>query len=196
MTRATTIIHDEAAWMRGRAARIAATARKSWEADPENRELAEWLRTAGWDAPAGSFLRNMVESLEEWGRLTPRMVEVVKKIRDERVTKRAENEARWAAERAASEFIGEIGERRVFTAKVVWKRPIETRFGIMTITGMKDAAGNIIVHKGRGGFGEKGEWVSFKATVKAHETYKDAKETIVTRPAEITSAVPADATIH
>lgn len=192
------MIHDEAAWERGRRARIAANARKTWESDPERRELGDWLRAEAWDASPESFIGKMAASLEEWGRLTPRMEEVVKKIRAERIAKRAEREAKWAAERAASGFVGEVGERREFEAEITFVSHHETRFGLLTITGMKDAAGNILIHKGRGMRFGKGTKVRFTATVKAHETWKDTKETILTRPANVTEVSdPAEGeTIH
>lgn len=91
-----------------------------------------------------------------------------------------------AQRKAATSFIGEIGERREFTATVKrimdWSRkntwPIIHRYCHI----LADESGNAIKYVGSAYIGREGESVTFKATVEDHETYNGERQTIVARP--------------
>ena len=95
--------------------------------------------------------------------------------------KRAAILAERAADAAQSGWIGTVGERIQFTATVVFVTGYDSAFGRVTVTGMKDDAGNVIIQKGKG-IAEKGERVTIKATVKDQIVREGVKQTIITRP--------------
>ena len=61
----------------------------------------------------------------------------------------------------------------------------EGTFGPVYIHILNDAEGNVIVYKGNKRLtGEKGEVVTFKATIKAHDARDGVAQTILARPAQ------------
>jgi hypothetical protein len=178
------VIHDEVAYAKATKAHIIANAKKTWNKNPENAELVEWLMGEAWNAPVGSFIKKMADNYDDWGSLTPKMVAVLKKIKAEKAEKKAANEAKWAAEKALSNWIGEVGKKVEIEAKVIWKVEYETMYGMMTVTGLK-AGNDIIVHKGKNVWPDKGEMVKAVVKVKEHKDYKGTKETIVWYPKNI-----------
>ena len=95
--------------------------------------------------------------------------------------KRAAILAERAADAAQSQWIGTVGERIEFIATVVFVTSYDSSFGPVTVTGLKDDAGNVIIQKGKG-IAEKGERVAIKATVKDQIVREGVKQTIITRP--------------
>lgn len=95
--------------------------------------------------------------------------------------KRAAILAERAADAAQSGWIGTVGERIQFTATIVFVTGYDSAFGRVTVTGLKDDAGNVIIQKGKG-IAEKGERVTIKATVKDQIVREGVKQTIITRP--------------
>ena len=100
------------------------------------------------------------------------------------------------AKKAASGFIGEVGKRLELTVTAERVTSIETQFGVMRIATMRDAAGNAIVSKGRfvpptahwteeRGWEISAEPFTIKATVKDHTSFRDERQTIVQRVAEV-----------
>jgi len=80
------------------------------------------------------------------------------------------------------EYIGTVGEQHEFTGEVQSvSRPIVTQFGDMYITTIHTPEG-IVVYKGGKPLGERGQTISFTATIKAHDLYRDVKQTVVARP--------------
>lgn len=90
-----------------------------------------------------------------------------------------------AAADAARTFVGKVGERREFKAKIVFVKEFYGRpmfygdSGLRTMTTMEDMDGNKLVYWNN--VGTKGETIRFKATVKAHEEYKGTKQTTLSR---------------
>jgi len=87
--------------------------------------------------------------------------------------------------KAASNFIGEVGDRLDFqgTARLVWKG--DNQWGTTYIYLIKTQDGNTIKYMGKWlGQGESFP-ISFKATVKKHEEYNGEKQTVVNRPMKI-----------
>lgn len=101
------------------------------------------------------------------------------------------------ARKAAAGWVGKVGERMTLTVTAVRVATFETQFGVMRIATMRDAHGNTIVAKGRfvpptATFNREMErWevtaepFTIKATVKEHGHWKDEKQTIVQRVAEV-----------
>jgi len=89
--------------------------------------------------------------------------------------------------RAASDYVGKVGERLslVVTVERVssFERPAFNApwtTAVVNIVTMRDDAGNAIVAKGNF-YAEKGSKLTIKATVKEHSTYRDERQTIVQR---------------
>lgn len=93
-----------------------------------------------------------------------------------------------AAARAASGYAGEVG--KPITADVTvervysFVRPQHVARWLtetVNIVTMRDSDGNALVYKGTSFCAEKGQALRIKATVKAHEVYRDEKQTTVQR---------------
>ena len=95
--------------------------------------------------------------------------------------KRAAILAERAADAAQSQHVATVGERIEFTATVTFSTTFEGSFGYVTVTGLKDDAGNVYIQKGKA-IGSKGERLVIKATVKEHGARDGVKQTIITRP--------------
>jgi hypothetical protein len=127
---------------------------------------------------------DIVGRVVQYGEISEKQTSFVRSLL-ERISNRAAIAAARKAENAASGFVGAIKQRRDFTATVIYRTSFDTAFGTKHVTGMKDADGNVLVHKGSGIFTgiAKGDKVTFKATVSDHSVYNDTKQTVVTRPA-------------
>jgi hypothetical protein len=128
------------------------------------------------------------EKVECWGKLSEKQTSVVRKSLARakvNLEQKGEREARWAAEIAECEYVGEVGEKKFCVeGMIVFSTSWETDYGITYLTLLRDADGNYIKYKGKP-LGHKGDTVSMIATVKAHEVYKGGKQTIVNRPRNI-----------
>lgn len=83
-----------------------------------------------------------------------------------------------------SKHVGEVGTRTEFVVHLYKQINVETAWGTMTITIMKDLDGNILVWKGKGFYScdaEVGDKIKVKATVKKHDVYKGVNQTLVNR---------------
>ncbi len=99
---------------------------------------------------------------------------------------RATEKAQEAVRSQASLHQGEIGKRQVFKLTVVSIFGAEGQYGTTHIHKMLDRDGNIFTWFASPGSGclERGKELTLKATVKAHDEYKGAKQTILTRVTE------------
>lgn len=90
---------------------------------------------------------------------------------------------REAEAKQVSNWLGPVGERLTFTATVKAISYIPSTFGTTVLYSMLDAAGNVIKwFASREALGDEiGETFTLKATVKAQDTFKDVKQTLVTR---------------
>lgn len=105
----------------------------------------------------------------------------------ERAEREAE-EARIKAEKAISQYVGEVGEKVEVKGSYVrsgsWEQKAYAGYGMTTMYchTFKDADGNVFIWKTQKGIAfEYGENVNIKGTVKAHSEYKDEKQTELTR---------------
>jgi hypothetical protein len=147
---------------------------------------------------------DMVTKLVKYGNLSDKQWDYLSKLPTFHFNGLRRKE-QWAAKRAEeaaiSTYIGNVGDRLDFTAKIRFAKFIETDGGFgyrsrwstapegFMLTVMADDAGNVIVWKGKGFDNvEKGQSVTFKATVKAHNEREGVKQTIVTRAKEIVAA--------
>lgn len=87
-----------------------------------------------------------------------------------------------------SNWVGTVGDKMTFTATIGSIRNIPGDFGTKTLYTMRTDDGNIIKWfcSGRNDLGDQvGRRVTVKATVKAHDTFREIKETLVTRAKEV-----------
>ena len=112
----------------------------------------------------------------------------------ERARKQAEREAQWAKERAQSEYVGEVGQKITLEVYLNFETSYKTDFGTTYIYSFKDDNGNTFVwktssilwieeldEKGSNIFIRKGDKISLTATIKAHQEYRDEKQTLIQR---------------
>lgn len=136
----------------------------------------------------GATLLKMRDALDEWGSLTERQTAVVANAlarTEKRIAERtAARAVELAADRATSQHVGAVGERREFALKVERVFSFEGTYGVTHINVCRDAAGNVIVYKGSNAW-ERGEELRVKATVKAHDHHDGVAQTLIQRPSVI-----------
>lgn len=122
------------------------------------------------------------------------MQEALKEI----ARKQAEREARWAEEKAQSNYIGSIGDKLDIEVTFSHEISFDTQFGRMNIYFFKDEAGNTLAWKtsamlwindldenGNNIFIRKGDKIRFTASIKEHNEYKGEKQTMLQRVRKI-----------
>lgn len=152
--------------------------------------LAEHGLSAAWEIAEGTTekweertIREIVGKLIQYGMITDKQMAFLGNL----IAKIPAREARKAeiiAENAASQHIGTVGKREVFTLTLNWVKTYDGGgcFAPYHIHGFKDAAGNIVIYRGSKCLGEKGANLTVKATVKEHGNRDGVKQTIITRP--------------
>ena len=136
----------------------------------------------------GATLLQMRNALDEWGSLTERQTAMVANAlarTEKRIAERtAARAAELAADRATSQFVGAVGERREFKLQVERVLSFEGTYGVTYVNICRDAAGNVVVYKGSNGW-ERGEELRVKATVKMHDRRDGVAQTLIQRPTVI-----------
>jgi hypothetical protein len=159
-------------------ANAALTRRKAWEKDEDHKEVHAFMLAQCEKSADGTFWVNIWNNTMQYGAPSEKMKAIVR----ERMAKAAEHKAKYAALDAKSQHIGKIKDRIDIWAKVTYMTSFETDFGYCDITVMRDAEGNVLVHKGTAGNWDKGDSIHIKATIKGHTERDGVKQTIITRP--------------
>lgn len=154
-----------------RAAAVAAVA-GNWAAFK-----AEWPACADWlgaNAPASEFAASLMRGVEKYGSLSAAQLAAVL------------SNVESAKAAAGSKYVGEVGKRAVFKAKV--EKILDWSFGSYPRIYrycylLRDAAGNAIKYVGSSDLGAVGDMVEFKASVAEHADYRGEAQTLVKRPA-------------
>jgi hypothetical protein len=133
----------------------------------------------------GGVLLEMREAIMEWGGLTDKQTDLVRRAlarAEERVVNADKRrQERIQADRAVSKHIGTVGERREFELTVNKVFSFDGTYGVTYINICKDVDGNVVIYKGSNGY-EQDETLTVKATVKAHEERDGVKQTLIARP--------------
>lgn len=136
----------------------------------------------------GGVLLKMRDALVEWGGLTDKQTDLVRRSlarAEERLQKAKERrEERIASDRATSRHVGTVGERMDLTLTCEKVFEFEGQFGVTYINICRDESGNVVVYKGSNGF-ERGETFRVKATIKAHDERDGVAQTLISRPKKI-----------
>ena len=133
----------------------------------------------------GDFMFGLAEQLQEFGGLSDKQTEVVRKSLARKEQWVADAEEKRAAALEAdrkSEFVGELKERRNWVLTINRVINFESQWGLVYINLMKDAAGNVIVGKGTKRYGDEGTTIEVTATVVKHDTRDGVKQTFINRP--------------
>lgn len=124
--------------------------------------------------PAPGFIGDLASKLRQRRTLSDRQLEAAARTLD--AIKKRE------AEDAASEWVGDIKERREFEIKVLFIIEREGYYGPVDIIKMRDASGNMLTWFATSSHGlRKGDTALIKGTVKKHDEYKGVKQTVLTR---------------
>lgn len=202
MTRGTFIENEvkyEAAIARNIRANANKTRRASWIGTPDGKRADDFLFQCGEFAPVdsaiylnqmhpvvkaslGDFYSAMRENVDEWGGLTVAQTRAVIGMIARAETRVAGFAAQRAAEAAASNWIGTVGERRDFTLTIRHIVEMEGLYGTSFLHILNDAQGNVVIYKGTKLLGGKGETLTVKATVKEHGEREGVKQTKIARP--------------
>ena len=205
ITTGGTLIHNVGAWEQGRADAIKRNAaiRRSREwlaADPNNARLSDWLNQRGefkhhpadadkphplvrgmYKGDFGNMLCQMQLALDEWGSLSEKQTAVVAKALARAEQRLIDFAAKKDLDRANSQHVGNVGERREFALKVEAVFSFETRFGITFVNVCRDGDNNVVVYKGSNPW-ERGDELRVKATIKEDGERDGIAQTLISRP--------------
>lgn len=124
----------------------------------------------------------------KWEKIRAEREAEAEKHMAEREAIKAEREARIKAEKAVSQYVGEVGQRISEMVTFLFSGSYEVRsfsgYGTETmyVHNFKDEAGNKLVWKTSKWLGfEDGTQVKLTGTVKEHSDYKEEKQTVLTR---------------
>jgi len=125
-------------------------------------------------AQGNSFLADLTSKLRRHVVLTDKQMDAA-----ERALDRDENRAQ---ENAASEWVGEVKERRELEVEVLGVYGTDGVYGHTDIVKMKDLDGNLFTWFASDYTDlERGDRLSITGTVKKHDEYKGTKQTVITR---------------
>lgn len=188
------------AYARARKARILQNATTTFFRKFE--DASEIISYITYDHHGNSFLKQMRDSFNDYGKLSEKQVEAIRNIRAKRAERKAEREAQRAEEIKTKGHVGEIKERRDFVLTLKFKTGFQYQPmfygdpGYKDIIIFQDADGNEYKYTGlaipltlddqEATEVKPGDQYTFKATIKAHEMYKGCPQTVLTRPAKIT----------
>lgn len=171
-------------------------------------DAAEIISYIKYEHYGNPFLKQMAESFDNYGKLSPRQVEAVRKIRAKRAERKLERDAERAEAIKTKGHVGEIKERREFVLTLKYKTGFEYQPQFYRDPGYKD----ILIFEDKDGNEYKyvglsipltivkqdvptgcpnitevevGDRYTFRATIKAHETYKGCPQTVLARPANV-----------
>ena len=158
-------------------ANAAKTRRAEWFASDERaQEIVDYVcgRTG--------FLGNMNDAICKFGAPTDgQRAAIIKSIDADKV-----RQAKWDIEKAKSQHIGTVGERKAFAAKVVFNTDYETLYGTTYVVGM-EIGDDLIIARGTSAlsWAKKGDDVEFVAKIIQHGERDGQKQTIINRPTKI-----------
>lgn len=165
----------------------------------EAQVVMQWLRDKFLNVPAvgaSDFVRNVQAAVEGqdsdfpyvrnsnlnfliWG-IAGYKRDLQKDAEDRR------RKAELAQQVGSSDFVNKVGDRTDFTLTLTFKRAIGSAFGVCYMQKFTDQHGNVVIWWGTNDVSERtivGNTYIFKATVKAHETFAEVKQTVITRAA-------------
>jgi hypothetical protein len=129
------------------------------------------------------FFGSLAMGYDNFGKLSPKQVEVVRGTIEKRKTRKAEWDSQAAALNASRVHLGEVGTKVTLTVIVKHIVVLESMYGVNFIHICEDEAGNVVIYKGKAGnFPTKGLVATITATVKEHGVRDGVKQTVIQRP--------------
>jgi hypothetical protein len=190
-TRGYTVIENEDAYRKATLARILANANKTFCKTYEDwADIESFLADGRKYDDEGNFLcykegfvGSLASAYSKFGKLTEKQVEVVRKCIISNNARKAEWKCKQAALDATREHIGAVGDKVTLTLTCVHTVQLDGFYGTTFINICEDADKNIVIYKGNaGGFPNKGETATVKATIKEHGVRNGVKQTVIQRP--------------
>lgn len=162
-------------------------------------QWAETLTDAEVDREAGDYLHN-VRALARTGLVKERTAGIAASIITayQRAVARERERARRAALPQIDAHVGVVGKRETFAVTLDFVTGYETAYGYTTVCKFRTAEGACLVWKATNtdlARGDVGKVYALTGTVKKHDEYKGAKQTIVTRCAVVEAADMAAAAV-
>lgn len=192
------VIENEAAYYAAAKRNIIANAQKTFRRSFEDAQAIEDFIAAGrvFDdygrvSYADNFVGSLAKAFDNFGKLTPKQVEAVRKSIAQRAARKAEWAAQDAALNAQRRWLGEVGDKVVveLTLKKAivigefqqyrWS-PVVLRYLLI----LEDAERNVVIYRGNSNampFNE-GDSVKVKATIKECGVREGVKQTVIERP--------------
>jgi hypothetical protein len=131
-------------------------------------------------ASNNNFIADLIHKAYIWLGLTEKQDEALRNaIERERDSSKVVENSRW---------VGEVGDRLVLRGTVERMWSGESHYGSFYIITIRGDDGQCYVYKGGSHLASNGESVALKATVVAHDQYRDEKQTVINRPAVIGEA--------
>jgi hypothetical protein len=130
----------------------------------------------------GDFYDKMRQAVNEWGALTEGQTKAVLAMIERGEARVAEREEAMRAKADRSGWIGNVGERMVFTLTIQMVISMEGQYGYSYLHVTEADDGNTVIYKGTNCLGERGDKVTVKATVKEHDIRDGVKQTKISRP--------------
>lgn len=149
----------------------------------------EWLYN---ETHVDRILTDIAAKGRQYGELTPRQVDLVKRIHSgtpsEYQVERDRKAAQRDAERTASNYQGEVGKPITVDLEIVVTAERDGYMAGQTNHWhlMKSADGHFMTYSGSTSLGGRGGKLTGTFTVKAHEEYKGTKQTKLARPRKVT----------
>ena len=148
------------------------------------REAIDWAASLTEDECGSEYMRN-IRDLARLGYCDNASVSLAASIPTAYTRAAGKLPVRKAREEKVTRHVGKVGERDVFTLTVHMVVENEGDYGTTFFHIMSDAEGNAVVWRSSGAPLDKGTTYTVKATVKAHATYRDAPQTVLTRCAVV-----------
>lgn len=184
-------IYNEAAYEAATKRRIIENARKTFiNTYDDAHAIIDWCESRGVEkydetrkVYRDNFVGSMARALDEYGKLTERQVEAVRKFMVRDAQRRQEWSDKRAAENARKTWVGEVGKKVQLTLTTRHVVELDGYYGTTWIFICNDQDGNDVIYKGTSAaFPDKGETATIVATVKEHGVRDGVKQTVIQRP--------------
>lgn len=156
----------------------AAAARKqiAWlAADESRRNLISQLASL---SGTNDFYTSLYSAFNEYGTLTEKQEAALVKSFAQRAERREAAKAKFAEANSGSQYVGVVGERRVFGLTVTFVKDLGGYF----LNSLRDDDGNVFMYFG-GKLSDVGVRLNVKGTIKRHQDYNGIRQTVISRPA-------------
>ena len=162
-----------------------------WKCGGKGKVLSKWIeRTPEYQAKLDAKRKAKQEAKQaEWEAKQAELDRIRKEVEEKAEAERLAEEARIKAQKAISQYVGQIGDKIDTVAIYDHSAYFTFKLGgwmeqTMYIHTFKDSAGNVLVWKtSSNSLPElnEGDRVQIRGTVKEHSVYKDEKQTVLTR---------------